>query len=428
MINGMDENDLTTSPSLQPDTPKADDSRLLGLAEKKQQAIEKSRKAFQKVAKLLKIAGTIALLLLVVLFVIKKITQVSTPPYIVNNTQTNDWNNTPPDESKWTIYKNDDLKVFIRYPNEASVIPSKSPALRVDVVHDRDNLYPTQTSEDNLTQGYIFRVTPLNVGIRDIDSITKIKLGSFKDKCPQTATFSDVKQTLVGTINSRTFEIKNCDADYIISYVPKFGIYYEVALIYKGDFGYRQRYRATLEEIQREFNFFPEGGTEPIGPFRTYVNEDRGFLVVHPNLDATCCDTPVPPAENISKIVVLGDRATYKNSDAQDALGIYVYQPYLFTTFDTALERQKQYLVEDYKVVNGIDPVRTETEVTVGKYRGVMLKGYSWQKNDLVYMQVPNTQNRLTIFVFSITNTSGADWDKKVLDILSSFEVFEKEN
>ena len=109
--------------------------------------------------------------------------------------------------------------------------------------------------QENLKQGYIFRITPLNIGIRTIDRITEIKRDSFKSRCPTTAVFSEITSTLVDTVDARTFDIRNCNSDYKVYYSPRFNIYYEIAQIYKGDFGVRQKFKSTTDEIFISFKY-----------------------------------------------------------------------------------------------------------------------------------------------------------------------------
>ena len=424
MIKGMQENDSITT--IFPQTP-IDDRGLLELSQqKREQEIEKKRKRFRKWMIVLKV-----ILVFITLYIADRIyevqkNKVSPPAFTVEQKPQEQappedpYKNT--DTTTWTLYRNQKIRVFIRHPSDATVIETEKPALRVDIIYDKNNLNPTEVNESSPSEGYIFRVTPLDVVIRTIDGVTQTKMESFKTKCPSAAIFSRANKTTISGLEARTFEILNCDGDYLVSYVQKFGIYFEIVQLYKGDFGYKQKYRAILEEILRAFKLFPENEI-PIGPFKTFVDDKNKISFKHPNLDETCCEATPPPLNELSTIVLLGDKTTFKDNNNFDGVGVYIStNRYRSSSFNNTIESQKKLLKEDYKVVRGYDAVTEDGPIKVGKYDGVILKGYSWRGNDLIYVELPN-QYSPRLIVFSIKNLTGEEFQKKVLDILSSFET-----
>ncbi len=421
----MDENDLHVSPSQEPPKIPIDDSGLVELAQKRKDAALKKKTTFDKIYKVVKIAGLIFVLTFAAALTYKNINKTAPSNFNVNNTTPTPTKaeENPNDVSSWNLYKSEKNKVFVKHPKDAVALESTNAALRLDVVYDKNNSAPTSGNETDLVEGFIFRVTPLDVGIRNIDSISQIKMESFKVKCPATAVFSQVRHNLVDSIDSRNFEIKNCNGDYIINYIPRFGIYYEIAQFYKGDFGYKQKYRATLEEMLRAFKFFPEA-TAPVGPFKTFVDEKNKILFIHANLDETCCDLPKPPITELITIINLGIKETYKDKDNFDGIGLFMKDlSYYDGGLDRYVEDQKRLLVEDYKVITGVEPVTTVSEVQVGKYRAFRLKGYSWRGNELVYLEVPGSYSS-RMLIFSIRNISGESFETHVQQILSSLETY----
>ena len=172
----------------------------------------------------------------------------------------------------------------------------------------------------------------------------------------------------------------------------------------------------------RAFKLFPENEI-PIGPFKTFVDDKNKISFKHPNLDETCCEATPPPLNELSTIVLLGDKTTFKDNNNFDGVGVYIStNRYRSSGFNNTIESQKKLLKEDYKVVRGYDAVTEDGPIKVGKYDGVILKGYSWRGNDLIYVELPN-QYSPRLIVFSIKNLTGEEFQKKVLDILSSFET-----
>ncbi len=422
----MEDNELYVTPN--DTTPKApvDDSGLIDLAKKRKEDAQRRHKEYKKFSRIIWLLILIIAAVFITFYIYKSGRKTAPSAYTVVPTPTKQPDKLDPDQTKiseWNIYKSDRIKVLIRKPYTSTVLESSKPALKVDVVYDKKNPNPTSGLEENLGEGFIFRVTPLDIGIRKIDSITQIKMDSFKVKCPTTAVFSEVKKDLVDTIDALGFEIRNCNGDYVVHYIPRFGIYYEIVQFSKGDFGYRQKYRATLDEMLKAFTFYPEA-TSPIGPFKTFIDETNRILFIHPNLDEKCCELPKPPVNEPSKVVMLGNKATYKDADHFDGIGLFVIG--LGNNgigFDQFIEEQKRLLIEDYKVVKGEDPLVSQANIKVGDYKATRLNGYSWRGNDLVYAEIPGGWGK-RILIFSIRNISGSSFETTINDILSTVQAY----
>lgn len=411
-------------------TQNIDDAGLVELAERRKNEVEKKKKKFQKISNILKIAVAIIVVVGGTWFYfymrMPKVTPINVENNNENNTNNNNsnTNNNENNNGDWGMYIGNEIRTNITYPKEAKVNFYDKPTPHAEVVYDPSSTNLSIINESNISSGYIFRVTPLNVGLRDTKSITEIKMQSYKLKCPATAQFSEVRDTNIGGVPAKTFDITNCDADYTISYLPRFQMYMEIFQMYKGDYGYRQKYKATTELLSSTLKFFAEDNGDPVGPFKTYINEGKKFLFLHPNLDENCCDTPAPPLNNLEKIVVLGDPKTYIDNNNFDGIGVYTMRSYgEFGDLNQLVQQQKKQLIEDYRVVKGADPVTSDSEIKVGKYRGIRLKGYSWRGNELIYTFLGNELDSY-ILVFSVKNVSGEEFDKKVEAILASLETF----
>jgi hypothetical protein len=402
-------------------TPKreiVEDLSLLDIAKRKEEEIKKKEKKFKKIMLIIKIVFlVVGLSLLAFVIYLKTLPAVPLPPVRIDN---------PPEELpkpdptiEWTQYKDEGLKIFVKYPPESKLITYNTPSNKLEIVYDSSVEDLSGVTEDNLNQGYIFRVTPLNIGIRTIERITEIKRDSFKTRCPTAALFTNISKTLVDTVDARTFDIKNCNSDYKVYYTPRFGIYYEIAQIFKGDFGVRQQYKSTTDEIFLSFKFFPEGGILPEEPFKTYINERDKFLFIYPNLDDTCCDIQAPPVIGIVKEVVLANKDTYVDINQMDGIGVFTYN--LQKNFDAFLYDQKQLMIEEYKVVNGYAPEIEDLPFKLGKIDAQLLKGYSWRGTNFIYAQIPKKNIAI---IFSIKSTNKEFEDKILNESLSTFETF----
>lgn len=390
---------------------------LVDLAKVKKAEIKKKKKTFDKI-----ILGLKFLLIFIVLgvgayFVLQKPEDTVVPKFIIEEP-----NVEPDDEtdSEWNLYKDEGLKIFIKHPQEATVIKSEE-TNKLEVVFEKDSQDPNIITEKSLNQGYIFRVSPLNIALKDLDKITKIKLDSFKSKCPETASFGDISKTLLDTVAARNFTVSNCDVDYEVTYSPRFGIYYEILQIYKGDLGIKQQYKSITDEILLSFRYFPEDDETIIEPFQTYINERDKFLFKHPNFDSECCDFPKPTSQgNPVKIIVLGEKETFADKDNFNGFAVFV-EKIGKEGYDSYLSIQKQSLKEDYSIVTGNQPITEDLNIKLGELEGALLKGYSWRGYNMIYLKLPRTEKAL---ILTIKNTTGEKFDETMRKVYESFEFF----
>jgi hypothetical protein len=404
--------------------PKIDDTGLSEIAAKRQKDIQARKKRFNLIVRLVAILIVVGAIVGIVLNLKKQHTPPPVTPIIVENPPEEIVEEKPVEstEDQWTLYKSEELKVFVKYPKIAMMNDISNVYRKIEIVFQKDMDRKTVFDEKSLTEGYLFRISPLTLGIRNLDEIARIKMDSFRVKCPTTAQFSDISKTMVDTVDARTFAISNCDGDYVVTYVPRFGIYYEFVQFYKGNFGIRQQYRSATDEIMMNFRFFPEGHAEPEGPFKTYINDQFKFLFIHPNMDTGCCSFAAPPLRNIKGVITIADKETFKDQNNFDGIGFFSY------TFDmqreslqSIVDGQKQVLIEDYKVVAGKDPETETTETKVGQYDALMLKGFSWRGDTLIYAKTP-ANNRLLIIM--LKNITGTSFDEKVKSVLDTIEYY----
>jgi hypothetical protein len=348
---------------------------------------------------------------------------VRVPP-IVENPDNNPIIVVPEEQDPESIveYKNDILRLSLEHLRKAKLFENQEQTdktKRVEIIYDKNNSGDV-TSLDNLSEGYIFRISSFSTALRQIGEIAKVKKESFSLSCPTTATITEISEIFVNDIEGRTFEVKNCGADYKVTYVLKNGINYEFAQIFKGDYGYRQAYKAETEGILNSIKFYPD---EPIdlGPLETYKNSGYSFSFDYPkSLDKECCMVSGPISGTSRKIMILGDPNTYIDENNLDVIGFFVDE-YKTGSFDSYVEKQKNLLTDDYIVTKSESPKTEIREIDVGDRKGIMLRGYSWKGNDLIYIDLSESRTK-AVLTISLKNSSGENFENTVNSILKSFK------
>ncbi len=319
-------------------------------------------------------------------------------------------------------YKNDQLKLFLEHLRKASLFENTSQldlTKKTEIIYDKNNPNENITLE-NLTEGYIFRVSAFSTTLRKIDDIARVKKEAFSISCPETAKLTDIVGTTVDGIEGRTFEVLNCGADYKVTYVVKNGLNYEFAQIFKGDIGYRQLYAAETENILRSISFYPDEVPD-LGPIETYNSDEYKISFEYPRfLDKECCNINGPISNSSRVILTLAHPDTYVDENNLDVIGFFVDQ-YEKISFDTYIENQKNLLTDDYIVTKGEPPKPEIRTVAIGDREGTMLRGYSWKGNDLLYIDITKDSRHKKILAISIKNISGEDFDNIVKSIFESF-------
>jgi len=306
-------------------------------------------------------------------------------------------------------YKSDNLKLALEYPKDTKMEDTWES--------------PGQTKKlEIFTDNYTFRVSTFTTVIRNLDDIAKVKKEAVMEGCPNTADSSETSNVTVNGTEGRTFEVRNCEGDLTVSYVPKFNVYYEFMQIYKGDIGYKQTQKAITQEILDSVRFYPDPSV-PKGPRQTYTNNDYGFSFEHPWLDSECCVVSGAASDSSDKLIILGNKSTFVDKDHLDAIGFFIHTGKDNEDFTKYLDDQRKSLADDYLVVRGTQPKLQEIAIKVDGKDSTLLRGYSWRDNDLIYVDI-NRNGRKRALVISIKNISGEKFQRVVDEILNSFKFF----
>jgi len=404
---------------------------VVSIAEKKQDALNK-QKWFKLKIRLAIMALVLLLAGLIFIVFVYNVYQENKPRYeAVDIPKDEEEEPIAEPQSELSFYQSDLFKLALRYPSEATLIekelegenPQKLEIAYTPKLVDSNAL----PSEENVLEGMIFRVTLLDIQNRTLEDITNIKRQSYAEKCPNTANITVPEKVLVDGIEGRTFMVYNCNADYKVIYIPRFGIFYEIMALYDGGVGIRQRYEKANETILASLDFYLSDEEIVVDePFKTYLNPKFGFSFRQPSFDEKCCDIAEPAVnQTYQKFVVYGEIDKVSVPNKTSILGVFGRKwdssrnPDDFPTF---LQKQKDILVNDFKVVTGNSPSTSEEEVDVGDNgkKGYLLKGYSWKGYQYIFIDY----NGLDAVVFVIDNQTGDDFTQKINGILASFKFF----
>ncbi|MBU0535105.1 MAG: hypothetical protein ABIJ82_03410 [Patescibacteria group bacterium] len=329
------------------------------------------------------------------------------------------------DVSKLVQLNSDLLKISLEYLQQANVAESYDEANQIkklEIAFDKQD-GQEKITEENLKEGYIFRVSAFTTSQRTLQEATQVKKGAFTTKCPDTAIFSGTEGITINSIDGFTFDIQNCGADYKLAYILKSGVIYEFAQIYKGDVGYRQVYKAATDNILLSVKFYPD--KVDTGPLETFTSPDRDFSFKYPKtFKADCCDTPALVSGKAA-LITLGDPKTLVDRNNFDGFAVLMDR-YSEGGTDAYLNKQRKTLIDDYIVVKGEAPTLRETSIKVGNKDALLLKGYTWNGNSLIYVPIISDYNSGKVLIISIKNISGDSFDLKMNEILKSFEFVEK--
>lgn len=319
-------------------------------------------------------------------------------------------------------YSNNDLRISLDRLYKTSLfenIEEAEKTKKIEIIYDKNN--PGKNiSVEELSEGYIFRVSVFSTTLRKIDEIAQVKKEAFISSCPKTTTLTNTEAAYVNGIEGRTFQVNNCGSDFKVTYVVKNGLNYEFSQIFKGDLGYRQAYKAETENILRSVEFYPDE-TPDLGPLETYQNIDLRFSFDYPRvLSKDCCKATGPISERSEFLFSIGDAESYVNENNFDAITIYRDSGGSISFYDY-LEKQKSLLADDYIVTMGEPPKPEIRAMRVGNKDATMLRGYSWRGNDLIYINISKEEESARALIISIKNLSGDSFDNVVTGVLNSF-------
>jgi len=391
-------------PNIQDIGPNQPELELEKEVQQRLHEIEKKKKRFVLISRI--IVAIVGILIL--LLIIAAASRNPGVPEIIEKEEPETPVSLEPDpHESWNIYDNSELKVLFKYPLDAAVETDTSFSSKV--------VYSSKEEEE---AGYSFKITSLELYGRNLEGIAKIKRESYYYDCPRGAEVTNAVSIYVSDAVGKSFEVRGCNGDLKVTYVPRFNKFFEIVQTYQGSVGYKQQYKSTTEEILQTLVLYPEE-KPPEEPFITFESQQYYFSFVYPKeLKQNCCDIPAPPTSSNS----IGTFGIKKDTGEFGGFRIFARNNESSNnkmTFEEFVQYQKNILISDYKVANGTIPVVVEEIMKLGSRDAVRFKGLSWKENDLVYSSVPGEKH---FIIISISNSLGQDFERILDGIFESFK------
>lgn len=368
--------------------------------------IEEKRDKFYKKIKLIALGTLILISSLILIALVRSIYNKTKEAYVVSSETGSTLpgqeiiitEESPIEVEKWEIYSSEKYRFSFDYPKGDGLFVSNLSAEEFLVEIRSSNIVPDENPDgENLVKGYIFRVTPLRLATSDLEIAANAKRDWYLSYCPETSTISQATGRTTAQMEAVGFDITDCNSDYSITYITANDFVYEVMQIYKGDLGFEQIYKSRTNQILSSLVIdvdLPE-----LSPTVTYQNKALGFSFEYPRgMDTQCCVVPAPPQDNTKTLIILAE------NDNSDAIGFfYSHNNYGTDAYDL-IENQRMKLSDEYAIVKNKVPDGTQTELTISGQRAIVLSGYSWRGNDLIFIPMPNKKNVLTISKMNVSD------------------------
>lgn len=332
----------------------------------------------------------------------------------------------PSEKEGWVEYFNKSDEIMIAYPREAVFTEPKQ--LGQFNIYQVALTGPRQTKEistdNDVEDGYIVKFLVQNsVTNTDLEQIALNKRNSYIINCPETATLTNITETTLSNFAAVTFSVENCTGNFIETFAVRDRTLVEVVQVYQGDIGYKQKYKNDSNEVVSKFTFTNMVQATPKETWITFTNTDYGIRFRHPTeMNSACCTLNGPISETAEKIIILADNRSVAQGQNQKftGFGVFVERNKDAIGFREYVEKQKQLLKENYRVVVGKEPSQlTEEEVRIGGQPGVKLSGYAWW-GDVYIVQL---MNQRSLMIVSKTELNTGEFKDVFADILSSFQL-----
>ncbi len=262
-------------------------------------------------------------------------------------------------------------------------------------------------NEQDLVDGYIFRVSVYENLDTPLTQLSNRKKERYKELCQETAKYSDNSDLMIQGLPANFFAIEDCPQDIEHYFVTNKSKLYELALTYKGDLGISQVYETKARDILKSFRF--TNIYRPESTHQVVTSKEYGFSFVHPKLTQDCCEIIGPAQSTVSRFITLGTES--------EGFAIFIEKNPELKAFGTYVTEQKQKLIQEYQIIVGKNPEPSEEEITISGVQGVMLVGYAWW-GDAIYLPIPGKEQ----FLIIVKPQTSEEFDKIFAEILKTLQ------
>lgn len=353
----------------------------------------------------------------------------------ITNSTSNEVNETSPTQGQtantdpfsaldedWKDYNNKQYQFNFRYPESARLSEENPFSLDPSTYSVIFSRAATTETEENLTEGYVFKVT-INKGLvnRDLAKIADERQKFYLTQCPPIAKAGPMESLKISGFNAQAMTVDNCNYDVKEIFVLKDELIYQLTIKYIGDLGYKQFYKTTAEEILKSFEITNLIAPNPTETWISFKREDVEFK--HPSLSDTCCTISGPATvDNIKprQLTVLADLGTVTTDNKPfNGFGLFMVDNIKSDNFIEYIEKQKASLIENYRIVIGKNPTTQDKKVIVDNIEAVLLEGYAWW-GDLIFVPIEKTSR---VLVISKSEVSPGAFDNLFGEIISTFSI-----
>src|SRR3989304_8727275 len=186
-------------------------------------------------------------------------------------------------------YSNTTLQISFRYPVGLKLTESFDTVKgegKVEVLYSKDN-------NPEFLEGYKVTITVFSTKVRDLNQFASTRLEPMNLNCPETATYSGIKEGKMGEYDSLNYQIDYCNGYYRNYYINFGEKFFEISRFYKGDVGFRQQYEIASEEIIKTITLLPQ--RFEVSEFLKAVSDkESGVSFEYPSHLVNNCSVPMP--------------------------------------------------------------------------------------------------------------------------------------
>ncbi|MFA6981684.1 MAG: hypothetical protein WC243_01505 [Patescibacteria group bacterium] len=394
-----------------------------------QQKIESVKRSGAKKRKFLFVLTLILVLSLLGLFSWVRFSQRQITPRKVGEETEQETPETPQTSEsaveEYKTYVNEKQRFQFTYPIELNfeqlIVFSEEPT-HYRVVYTGGLQETPVEKEEDLVDGYIFRVAVHDNVTTPLADLVKMKKEKFMRDCPESAEISAESSVTVHGEKGYLFTAENCKQNYIVQMVSYYGKVYEIVQVYKGDVGFKLSYKGRMDEIMGTYEFIRDKA--PVDPdgLEAYTNQEYGFSFRHPHLNSTCCTISGPTGKDIAYLGTLAEMegSTTNFKGKVNGIALFIDRNSELMSFEDYVKVQKEKLVQEYRVILSRNPKPEEEEIILDGKTAYYLRDYAWWGDAIL---VPMDEEfHLRVLIIAMTETEEGLFEESFDKILSTFK------
>lgn len=286
-----------------------------------------------------------------------------------------------------------------------------------------ENKDGSDPEESKLKDGWIFKVrVHEDISDRTLDDLSSKIRQQYELNCSKNVNIEQINKTNMIGLEAIKFNVTNCPLNYTETFIKRDQKIFEFIQIYKGDLGYETAYKNITNDILNSFKFLRFDEIQQ-SETESFTNQNFGISFEHKRLNPNCCTTNGPISPTAEKIIILGNSNQTDQKPGQfNGLGVFGEWKVLNkTTFDQYVADQKTKLIQEYKLVKGVEPQTQEKDIQVGGVNGKLLENYAWW-GDMIILPINRAKDPSILIIVKSEVTKGAFTDD-FNEILSTFTI-----